>query len=225
MINIPIIVDVQQASISNEDNIVLDNITFRLADGEMVYIIGKSGSGKSSFIQTLYGDNPLAGGSISVCNTSLQDLATKDLPLFRRKLGIVFQEFHLLKHWTVKNNLEYVLKATDWKNKAEISARVLEVLEQIGMTDKLDTIVSSLSGGEQQKIAIARSILNKPSLLLADEPTGNLDPESSDEIMYLLHKVANENKTAIIIATHDYRLIDKFPARIYECKNGNLIEK
>lgn len=225
MINIPIIVDVQQASIANEDKVVLNNISFRLADGEMVYIIGKSGSGKSSFIKTLYGENPVAAGIVSVCDVALQDIASKELPIFRRKLGIVFQDFHLLKHWTVQNNLEYVLKATDWKDKSAIAARVEEVLEQIGLLAKLDTVVSSLSGGEQQKIAIARAILNKPALILADEPTGNLDPESSDEIMYLLHKVANENKTAIIIATHDYRLIDKFPARIYECKDGNLTEK
>lgn len=226
MIDIPIIVDIEQADIANEDkNIVLNGVNFKIADGEMVYVIGKSGSGKSSLIKTLYGEIDLSNGRGKVADYNLSELNRKTLPLFRRKIGIIFQEFHLLNHWTVGRNLEYVLRATEWKDKSAMSNRVQEVLTQINMLDRINDVVNKLSGGEQQKIAIARSILNKPTLLLADEPTGNLDPESSDEIMYLLHKVANESKTAIIIATHDYRLIEKFPARVYECKNRGLQEK
>jgi len=224
MIDISIIVDMKDASISNDTNTVLSDVNLKLADGETTYIIGKSGSGKSSIIRTLYGEHKLAGGQVKVIDYDLDDLTQKDLPLYRRKLGIVFQEFHLLNHWSVGRNLEYVLKATDWKDKSAIKARVNEVLEQIGMLSKIDSTVNSLSGGERQKIAIARAILNSPALILADEPTGSLDPESSDEVMYLLHKVAETNKTAIIIATHDYRLIEKFPARVYECKDGQLVE-
>lgn len=224
MIDIPIIVDIKGGTITNGDHTVLDNVHFQLADGEMVYIIGKSGSGKSSLIKTLYGDQELGGGHCIVAGEELGTLSRKSLPLFRRKLGIVFQEFHLLTHWTVGRNLEYVLKATEWKDKNEIVDRVQTVLGQIGMADKINEVVDKLSGGEQQKVAIARAILNSPSLLLADEPTGNLDPESSDEVMYLLHEVANKNKTAIVVATHDYRLLEKFPARVYKCEGGQLLE-
>ncbi len=225
MIDIPIIVNLQNASISNGDKVILRDVNLKVADGEMIYIIGKSGSGKSSIVKTLYAELPLESGSGKVANHNLTELNRKSLPLFRRKLGIVFQEFHLLNHWTLRKNLEYVLRATEWKDTEKIKERVHEVLDQIGISDKIDTIVNNLSGGERQKVAIARAILNKPSLLLADEPTGNLDPDSSDDILYLLHKVAKENKTAIIIATHDYRLLEKFPARIYICKDGQLLEK
>lgn len=225
MIDIPIIVQLENVDISNGQSVVLQNIDFKLADGEMIYIIGKSGSGKSSLIKSLYGEIPLAQGNGTVAGISLNKLNRGSLPLFRRKLGMVFQEFHLLQHWTVRKNLEYVLKATEWKEKTKISERVYEVVDQVGLVSQIDKQINKLSGGEQQKIAIARSVLNYPSLILADEPTGNLDPESSNEIMYLLHKIAEKNKSAIIISTHDYNLIEKFPARIYECKDSQLLEK
>jgi len=224
MINIPLVINLSKADITNGDKVVLSQIDFQLAVGEMAYVIGKSGSGKSSLLKTLHGELQAAAGDITVADQKLSELNTRSLPLFRRKIGVVYQEFHLLQHWTVHRNLQYVLKATEWTSNPEMEDRIQEVLTQIGLHDKASELVSNLSGGEQQKIAIARAILNRPMLILADEPTGNLDPESSDDIMYLLHKVAAANKTAILIATHDYRLIEKFPARVYTCQDGQLTE-
>lgn len=225
MLEIPIIVRLENATISNGYDNVLSGVNLAIADGELAYIIGRSGAGKSSLIKTLYGENQLTSGQGQVADHNLNELDKNALPLFRRKIGIVFQEFHLLNHWTVQRNLEYVLKATDWKDNVAIKERVATVLDQVQMSDKAETIISNMSGGEQQKIAIARSILNSPSLLLADEPTGNLDPQSSEEIMNLLHQVARENKTAIVIATHNYDIIDKYPGRVLECIKQTLIEK
>ena len=225
MINIPLVVSMQDLDISNGDKVVLSAVDFELAVGEMAYVIGSSGSGKSSLIRTIHGEIPATTGSITVADYDVRNLNAKTLPLLRRKLGIVYQEFHLLQHWTVYRNLEYVLKATEWTSTTDMKARIQEVLTQIGLAGKQAELVNNLSGGEQQKVAIARAILNNPLLILADEPTGNLDPDSSDEVMYLLHKVAAANKTAILIATHDYRLIEKFPARVYSCKDGQLSEQ
>jgi len=225
MINIPLVVSMQDLDISNGDKVVLSAVDFELAVGEMAYVIGSSGSGKSSLIRTIHGEIPATTGSITVADYDVRNLNAKTLPLLRRKLGIVYQEFHLLQHWTVYRNLEYVLKATEWTSTTDMKTRIQEVLTQIGLAGKQAELVNNLSGGEQQKVAIARAILNNPLLILADEPTGNLDPDSSDEVMYLLHKVAAANKTAILIATHDYRLIEKFPARVYSCKDGQLSEQ
>jgi len=203
MINIPLVVSMQDLDISNGDKVVLSAVDFELAVGEMAYVIGSSGSGKSSLIRTIHGEIPATTGSITVADYDVRNLNAKTLPLLRRKLGIVYQEFHLLQHWTVYRNLEYVLKATEWTSTTDMKARIQEVLTQIGLAGKQAELVNNLSGGEQQKVAIARAILNNPLLILADEPTGNLDPDSSDEVMYLLHKVAAANKTAILIATHD----------------------
>ncbi|CAG0907971.1 unnamed protein product [Cyprideis torosa] len=191
---------------------------------EMTYLIGKSGSGKSTFLRTLYGAIPLLSGSVSIAGFDLSLLSKKQIPLLRRSIGMVFQNFHLFERWTVAQNLDYVLKATEWNDESNRSERVQEVLSEIKLWDKKDIKVHQLSGGEQQKVVIARAILNKPQLIIADEPTGNLDPESSEEIMHLLYKIATENKMAILIATHDHILMKKFPARIFECKDSNIEE-
>lgn len=221
---IPLVIDIQNATIANDDRIVLEDINFSLAQGEMTYIIGKSGSGKSSLMKTLYAANAPQSGSVRVGDFHIERMKRKEIPLLRRSMGMVFQDFNLFKNWTVRQNLEYVLKATDWKIKQDISNRVIEVLTQVGLVEKIDQHVHTLSGGEQQRIVIARAILNHPKLILADEPTGNLDPDTSKEIFHLLYAVANKNKSAMLITTHDYRIIDLFPAKVYECTNNNVVE-
>jgi cell division transport system ATP-binding protein len=224
MSGIPLVLNIKNGVFGQNDQPILSNVDFSLAEAEMCYLIGKSGSGKSTFLKSLYGALPLISGSAKIAGFDLSILNRKDIPLLRRSIGMVFQKFHLFDRWTVEQNLDYVLKATDWKNESERSDRINEVIEEIKLTDKKNVRVHQLSGGEQQKVVIARAILNHPNLIIADEPTGNLDPESSEEIMHLLYKIATKNKMAILIATHDYILMQKFPARVFNCLNGKITE-
>jgi cell division transport system ATP-binding protein len=225
MSNIPLVLDLQKATISQGGIEVFSSLDFSMADAEMCYLIGRSGSGKSTLLKTLYGALPLKSGHGRIAGFDLTELDRKSIPLMRRKIGMVFQQFHLFEKWTVAQNLDYALKAIEWKDANLRSNRVNEVLNQIGLIDKKDKSIFQLSGGEQQKVVIGRAILNKPEIIIADEPTGNLDPESSEEIMQMLYSVASENKTAILIATHDYMLMEKFPARIFECLDGNIYDR
>jgi cell division transport system ATP-binding protein len=217
------IISFQKVDIFQQKNLILDDVTFSVFKGEFCYLIGKTGSGKSSLLKTLYGELPVTSGEATIAGISLHELKKKDIPFLRRKLGIVFQDFQLLTDRSVFKNLEFVLKATGWKKDDEIKTRTAEVLEKVGLATKDFKMPHELSGGEQQRVVIARAMLNTPEVILADEPTGNLDPETSDEIMKLLHQIASGG-TAVIMATHDYRLIDKFNSRILKCENGHLIE-
>lgn len=199
---------------------VLTNVSCTIHQGEFVYVIGKTGSGKTSLLKTLYAELPLNEGEGKVVDLNLKTLRKKDVPLLRRKIGMVFQDFNLLPDRTVYENLDFVLMATDWK-KNDADVRIKEVLTDVGLKDVEHKKPYQLSGGEQQRVVIARALLNKPSLILADEPTGNLDPDVSDEILELLHQIAREG-TAVLMATHDYRLINKFPGTVYKIEDGTL---
>ncbi|MDF1696188.1 MAG: ATP-binding cassette domain-containing protein [Saprospiraceae bacterium] len=224
MSGIPLVLEIKN-SVFGQDNIpILSQVDFSLAKAEMCYLIGKSGSGKTTFLKTLYGSIPLLSGKAKIASFELDTLNRKSIPELRRAIGMVFQKFHLFERWTIYQNLEYVLKATEWKDPQQRADRILQVLEEIKLMHKKDVKVHQLSGGEQQKVVIARAILNNPTLIIADEPTGNLDPVSSEEIMNLLYTIAKKNKMAILIATHDHLLIQKFPARVFECADGKITE-
>ena len=216
------IIKLNSVSVYQRDKLVLQNVDLDIESGEFVYLIGKTGSGKSSLLQILYADLELKVGEASVCGFDLSKIKRQEIPFLRRKLGIVFQDFQLLDDRNVEENFKFVLKATGWKDKNEIDKRILEVLDQVGMIDKLKVMPHQLSGGEQQRIAIARSLLNHPEIILADEPTGNLDPETSNGIMKLLLKICDLGKT-VIMATHNYNIIQKFPGRIVKCEDGVII--
>lgn len=201
---------------------VLHNVNFEVQKGEFVYLVGKTGSGKSSLLKTLYGELPLIEGSGNVAGFDLYRLKRSKIPYLRRKIGIVFQDFQLLTDRSVMKNLLFVLKATGWTDKEEMEKRASEVLNKVGLSHKDYKIPAELSGGEQQRVVIARSLLNNPSIILADEPTGNLDPEISDEVMGILQKICAEG-TAVIMATHDYRLIQKFGGKIYKVNSGKVL--
>lgn len=218
------VIEFDDVDIWQEDKLVLSKVDFKLAPAETCYIIGKSGSGKTSLLKTIYGNIPIRSGKATVAGFILNDLNDASIPLLRRKLGMVFQDFILFDDWSVGRNLMYILEATGWKDRAQMTARVLQVLEMVGLTGHEKKPVTALSGGEQQRVVIARALLNNPPIIIADEPTGNLDPDTSDEILYLLNRLAREFGTSIIIATHDYRLIQKFPARVYKCESGKIIE-
>lgn len=210
-------------TVYQKNKMVLAHVNFNVKAGEFVYLIGKTGSGKSSLLQTIYADLPAEGQQALVCGYDLKKIKAKHIPFLRRKLGIVFQDYQLLEDRTVSENLRFVLKATGWKDKAKIKARIVEVLAEVNLTQKLNAMPHQLSGGEQQRIAIARAMLNKPELILADEPTGNLDPETSNEIMRILNKIC-ERDTAVVMATHNYNLIHKFPGRILKCEEGTILD-
>jgi cell division transport system ATP-binding protein len=216
------IIKLTDLSVFQKNKLVLTNVTLDVLQGEFIYLIGKTGSGKSSLMQILYADLPIEEGDAVVCGYSLKTLKRKTLPFLRRKLGIVFQDFQLLDDRNVKKNLEFVLKATGWNDKSKISNRILSVLDEVELIEKLNVMPHQLSGGEQQRIAIARALLNEPDVVLADEPTGNLDPETSNGIMKILFKISELGKT-VIMATHNYNLINKFPGRIIKCEEGTLI--
>ncbi|MCB9245842.1 MAG: ATP-binding cassette domain-containing protein [Flavobacteriales bacterium] len=201
--------------------LVLHDVSLSMFPGEFVYLIGRTGSGKSSLLKTLYGELPLTVGSGSMDGVSLQKLPRKKLPDLRRKLGIVFQDFQLLSDRNVLDNLLFVLRATDWKDKKKMEKRAREVLELVGLPTKDYKFPHELSGGEQQRVVIARALLNDPKIILADEPTGNLDPDVSDDIMKLLHDICKQG-TAILMATHDYRLINKFPGIVWRCSAQSI---
>jgi len=214
-------ISISQANIHQGSIVILQAVNLQVSEGEFVYLIGRTGSGKSSLLKTLYGELPLLEGEAKIAGYSLVGLAKKDVPYLRRKLGIVFQDFQLLTDRNVLENLMFVLRATGWTNKHEMMERCKAVLEKVGLQTKDYKIPAELSGGEQQRLVIARALLNEPKVLLADEPTGNLDPEVSDEIMSLLKSIAKEG-TAILMATHDYRLIQKFGGSIYKLESRTL---
>lgn len=222
--NLKSVVELKKAIISNDGVTALKDVNFELAEAEICYIIGQSGSGKSSLLKTLYGEVSFEGELGMVAGHDLKKVSQKDIPMLRRDIGMVFQDFNLFDNWTVRANLEYVLKATEWKNQNEIQARVQEVLQSVDLLEKLDVNVKQLSGGEQQRVVIARAILNKPAVIVADEPTGNLDPDTSDSILRLLYQIAEQHKTAILFATHDYRIVEKFQARVFKCEDGKFFE-
>lgn len=212
-------------NVHQSDKLVLSDVNFELQQGEFVYLIGKTGAGKSSFMKTLYGELPVKEGQALVCGYNLPSLKKKDVPYLRRKLGIVFQDFQLLHDRNVYENLDFVLRATGWTIKEKRNERIGEVLNEIGLSHLSTKMPYQLSGGEQQRLVIARALLNNPPLILADEPTGNLDPETSDEIVKLLIRINREHNTAILMATHNYQLIDKYPAKIYNCTNNTITQE
>ena len=216
-----ILLQLTNVEIRREENRVLHEASFILRSGEFVYVIGKVGSGKSSLLKSLYCEIPIQAGEAQLMEYDLRKIKRKHIPFLRRKLGIVFQDFQLLTDRSVWKNLEFVLKATGWKKQAEIRARIEEVLRQVGMPDKGYKMPHELSGGEQQRISIARALLNHPRLILADEPTGNLDPETSGQIVQLLHDICQQG-TAVIMTTHNYTLVHNYPARVVKCENAGL---
>lgn len=217
------VLHLENADIYQRDNLVLSKVNLTINKGDFYYLIGKTGSGKSSLMKTLYGDLKLQRGTGTIVDFDLKKLKEKEIPFLRRKIGIVFQDFKLLSDRTVFENLEFVLKATGWKNKEEIKAKINQVLEKVGMQSQYYKKTYELSGGEQQRVAIARALLNDPELILADEPTGNLDPKTSLEVMDLLNKIHKSGKT-ILMATHDYQLIVKFKHNTLKVEAGELFE-
>lgn len=216
-----ILLQLENIEIRREENRVLHGASFALHNGEFVYVIGKVGSGKSSLLKSLYCEIPIQEGNARLMDYDLRKIKRKHIPFLRRKLGIVFQDFQLLTDRSVWKNLEFVLRATGWKKQAEIKFRIEEVLRQVGMPDKGYKMPHELSGGEQQRVAIARALLNHPRLILADEPTGNLDPETSGQIVQLLHDICQQG-TAVIMTTHNYTLVHNYPARVVKCENAGL---
>ena len=216
-----LLVDVENIDVCQEENVVLNEASLTLYKGEFVYIIGKVGSGKSSLLKALYCEVPIRTGSAFIAGHDLLNIKRREIPYLRRKLGIVFQDFQLLIDRSAIKNLEFVLKATGWRNRNEIKRRISEVLEQVGMQNKGYKMPHELSGGEQQRIVIARALLNTPEIILADEPTGNLDPETSGQIVQLLHDIRQKG-TAVIMTTHNYNIVNLFPARVIKCENNRL---
>ena len=213
----------KDASIYQRETLILSEVDIEIKKGEFVYLIGKTGTGKSSFMKTLYGDLPLTEGEGTIVDYDLRKLKEKDIPFLRRKLGVVFQDFKLLNDRNVNENLLFVLKATGWKDKAAMDQKIEEVLKKVGMSTKGFKNPFQLSGGEQQRIAIARALLNDPELILADEPTGNLDPQTSVEVMEVLQNISNNGKT-ILMATHDYALLLKYPSKTLTCDGQKVFE-
>lgn len=218
------IVELKDANIYQDDHLVLTSVNFSINKGDFVYLIGKTGSGKSSLLKTIYGELPLKQGEGSVAGFDLKKMKRKEVPFLRRSLGIVFQDFELLGDRNVNENLLFVLRATGWKNKREMSERMQEVLEKVGLGTKGYKMPHELSGGEQQRVAVARALLNDPNLILADEPTGNLDPATTEEILNLLYKIS-QNGRAVLMATHDYVHMQKFSSHVIRCENNTLIKQ
>jgi len=218
------IVSLKQANIYQGNSLVLNNVNFEADKGEFIYLIGKTGTGKSSLLKTLYGDLYLKEGEGTVAGFNLKELTWQKIPLLRRNLGIVFQDFRLLTDRDVYDNLEFVLKVTGWKDKVKMKEKIESVLAKVGLKNKGSKMPYEMSGGEQQRVDIARALLNDPALILADEPTGNLDPDTTDEIMHLLFNICRDIQTAFIMATHDYSIIQKYPARVVRIEHGQVKE-
>ena len=217
------IVSFSDAKINQRGKTILNNVSIDVSEGSFVFLIGRTGSGKSSLIKTIYGDLELVGGVGNVAGYDLTRLKNRQIPNLRRELGVVFQDFKLLSDRTIGDNLEFVLRSTAWKNKKEIDDRIDQVLKMVGITLNKNKYPFELSGGEQQRVAIARALLNEPKLIIADEPTGNLDPQTSQEIMQLF-KSLHEKGMTLLMATHDYQMIVKFPGKIFKCENGKVFE-
>lgn len=218
------IIELKNANIYQGNNLVLQDVNLSVNSGEFVYLVGKTGTGKSSLLKTLYGELPLTEGEGTVAGFSLRGLDWKKVPYLRRNLGVVFQEFQLLTDRNVNNNLKFVLKATGWTDEKLMDEKIMDVLDKVGLKSKGFKMPFELSGGEQQRIDIARALLNSPKLILADEPTGNLDPETSDEIMNLLVHISKDYNTAVVMASHDYIVVQKFPARMIRTERGQVID-
>lgn len=216
------LVNYSNVQLNREENIILRNINLTVNRGDFLYIIGKVGSGKSTLMKSMYAELPIAEGSARVFDYELAGIKRRLIPFLRRKIGIVFQDFQLLIDRTVEKNLEFVLRATGWKNRREIGDRINEVLVQVGMQNKTYKMPHELSGGEQQRVVIARALLNSPALILADEPTGNLDPETGSQIVALLQEISSRG-TAVIMSTHNYAIVQAFPGKIIRCENASLI--
>jgi cell division transport system ATP-binding protein len=218
-----VIIELTECSIWQQDHLVLSNVSFSIGKGEFLYLVGKVGSGKSSLIKTLNAQLPLISGTALVAGFNLSEIKRREIPYLRRKIGIVFQDFQLLTDRSVNENLEFVLRSTGWKNKQEIETRIGEVLDKVGLGLKGYKMPHQLSGGEQQRVVIGRALLNDPDIILADEPTGNLDPETSEGIIRLLTDISRTDR-AVVVATHNYTLLKKFNARTLKCEEGKLLQ-
>jgi cell division transport system ATP-binding protein len=218
------IIDIKHVNIYQGKNLILQDVNLTVQKGEFVYLVGKTGTGKSSLLKALYGDLPITEGECTVVGFNLREMTWKKVPFLRRNLGVVFQDFQLLTDRNVNDNLKFVLRATGWKDEKLMDEKIADVLDKVGLKSKGFKMPFELSGGEQQRIDIARALLNSPKLILADEPTGNLDPETSDEIMQLLFHISRDYGTAIVMATHDYIVINKFPARMVRTERGRVLD-
>ena len=223
MIEGNLVLDVKQAQINQEDQVVLDEISFELKKGEFAYLIGRTGSGKSSLLKTLYADLPLESGEISIAGFEISSIKRSEVPMLRRRLGIIFQDFQLLMDRTVAENLFFVMKATGWKEKGKMKAKMNEVLMKVGLGSVDSKMPHQLSGGEQQRVAIARALINDPQILLADEPTGNLDPEVAEGILKLFFEI-NKGGTAVLMATHNHNFLEKNPGRVLKCAKHEILD-
>lgn len=218
------IVMLKEVSLTQKEIPILQNIDFQVDEGDFIYLIGKTGSGKSSLLRILFADLPLKEGEGVVAGFNLRELNYRTIPMLRRKIGIIFQDFKLFNDRTVNENLAFVLKATDWKDKIAIKNRINEVLKMVALETKGNRMPFELSGGEQQRVAIARALLNNPKLILADEPTGNLDPETSENVVKLLKNLSDNHNITVIIATHDYPLLEKYRGDVWQCQFGRLVK-
>jgi len=218
------VVSIQQANIYQGESLILQNVNFTIDRGEFVYLVGKTGTGKSSLLKTLYGELPLKEGNGSVVGFDLRTMDWKKVPFLRRNFGVVFQDFQLLTDRNVQENLRFVLRATGWKDDRLMEEKINDVLDKVGLRSKGFKMPFEMSGGEQQRVDIARALLNSPKLILADEPTGNLDPETSDEIMQLLIHIARDYGTTVLMATHDFIVINRYPGRMLRTENGKVID-
>lgn len=218
------IISLKDVVISHQDGPILTGVNFELHKGEFAYLIGKSGAGKTSLLRSLYADHPIDSGEAHVCGFDLASIRRRQVPMLRRKIGIAFQNFRLLQDRNVYDNLFFVLKATGWKNRKQIDEHIMETLRSVGIESKASSFPHRLSEGEQQRVGIARALINNPDLILADEPTGNLDPITSSEILTLLTEINSNSGVTMLISTHDFMTIDKFPARVVCCENGTLVD-